>query len=63
MIRFEATLEILLCLSGALIAGLIIGWLFDSFLVGVVANIAVFCFLIDMLFSGEVEDEDDDQDY
>lgn len=63
MMRFEATLEILLCLSGALIVGLIIGWLFNSFFVAVIANIAVFCFLVDVLFSGEVEDEDEYDEY
>lgn len=65
MIHFPATLEIMLCLIGAIVVGFILGWLFSSSTVGIVAGTAMFLWLIDMVFSFSVEDDGgyDDDDY
>jgi hypothetical protein len=61
MIRFEATLELMLCMIGALLSALLVGWLCgNDFFIGLAVGLGVFCFSVDCLFSYEVEYEDDE---
>lgn len=59
MIRIEATREIMFCMIGALIPGLIAGCMVSSFMVGAAVFLALFCILLDWVFSYEVEDDGD----
>lgn len=62
MIEFSATMEILLCLLGAIVVGFIAGWLFTSYFIGLAAATGLFCWELDMLFSFNIEDDGYDGD-
>lgn len=60
MIRFDATLELLLCMLGSIVVGVMTGFVFSSFLVGLAFAIGLFCWLCDVVFSQEIDLDEED---